>query len=402
MFLRVILVSNEIGLKFYLESSIIKVNNIIAAMKKSILILPFLIFLFSTLTSNAQITTGSITVDGLERDYILQIPNNYVEGEAIPLVFNFHGFGSNALQQQFYAGMTQLANTKNFAICYPNGVDAAWNVGWSFGSQANDVGFVEAMIDKFSADYTINDKKIYSCGMSNGGFFSIVLACELGDKIAAIASVTGGMVDEYVPNCNPEQKIPMMQIHGTADDVVAYNGTQGVSIPVESLITLWTDKLVCTTPGDTTVIADTDMSDMTTAIRIDYTDCQDDLEVVLYKIDGGGHTWPGAPINIGVTNYDFSASEVIWEFFDRFELPVSTSTEDIDLQSLRLSPNPVSDFVLIDGIDAAANVEVYSMQGIQVINQTTHNGMLRLSGLDAGVYILKIVGTDQVAKFIKL
>ncbi len=371
-------------------------------MKKLILLCSILCVLLSTDTINAQISTGTIMWDGIERDYILQIPTGYVEGEEIPLVFNFHGFGSNAIQQQFYAGMTPLSNSEKFAVCYPNGVDAAWNVGWSFGSQADDVGFVGAMIDKFSADYSINKQKIYSCGMSNGGFFSYVLACEMGDRIAAIASVTGGMVDEYVPNCNPDRKIPVMQIHGTADDVVAYNGTEGVSIPVETLMNIWTDSYTCTTPGDTTVIADINTADQTTAIRIDYIDCQDDLEVVFYKIDGGGHTWPGAAIDVGITNRDFVASEVIWEFFNRFENPVNTSTTDLSVLDITLSPNPVADILFVEGIDAFANIQVYNMQGHKVINQKIQNGQLAVADLEAGIYILKVDGTDAVGKFVKM
>ncbi|MBK8080095.1 MAG: hypothetical protein IPK25_07340 [Saprospiraceae bacterium] len=201
---------------------------------------------FLTLLSFAgeaqQTVSGTLTHDNVVRNYRLRLPKDHQKTEAIPLVFNFHGFTSNAGQQELYSGMNTLADKERFAVCYPNGINAAWNVGWSFGSTADDVGFTEAMIEKFVTDYGFDRNRIYACGMSNGGFFSYHLACNLSNKIAAVASVTGSMVPGTFEKCNPSVSVPVMEIHGTADDVVAYPGTPNVSLPLDSVMAFWSEK----------------------------------------------------------------------------------------------------------------------------------------------------------------
>ena len=144
-----------------------------------------------------QTITATIEHDGLEREYILYVPAAYSPDEAVPLVLNFHGYTSNATEQMFYGNFRPLANVHNFLIVHPEGTDddsgnAHWNVGWG-GSTVDDVGFTAALLDTLEAAYNINTDRIYSTGMSNGGFMSYQLACAMSDRIAAIASVTGSM-----------------------------------------------------------------------------------------------------------------------------------------------------------------------------------------------------------------
>ena len=152
-------------------------------------------FLFLLLTSCLLHAVAQETIaidlefDGEDRDYRLRIPANFDGETALPLVFNLHGFTSNATQQELYSRMNVVADTAGFFICYANGIGAAWNVGWDFGSSADDVGFINFLIDQISAEYPILSDQIYSCGMSNGGFMSYRLACELNQRIAAVASV---------------------------------------------------------------------------------------------------------------------------------------------------------------------------------------------------------------------
>lgn len=359
----------------------------------------------TSLYLNAQITTGTFTWDGIERDYILHLPNGYTEGEEIPLVFNFHGFGSNALEQQFYANMLTVANDNKFAVCYPNGVDKAWNVGWEFGSSADDVGFINGLLDFLLSEYSINKQKVYSTGMSNGGFFSYTLACELSHRFAAIASVTGSMVDTYVPQCDPARNIPMMQIHGTNDLTVGYDGTPFVSIPIEDLISNWTAKMDCATPGDTTYIDDINIEDNCTALRIDYTDCRDELEFVFYKVIDGGHTWPGSSLDFEGfnTNRDFAASEVIWEFFNRFEIPTSVSTEpELEIERYTISPNPAQDVIYIETSEKISTLEIFNTQGQLVRSQNNPMARIDIHELESGIYFLRVNGSAAVQQILKM
>ena len=147
--------------------------------------------------TSQQTITATITHDALQREYILYVPASYTGSNAVPLVFNFHGYTSNATEQMWYGDFRPIADTANFIIVHPNGMlDATgtthFNVGWG-GSTIDDVGFTSALLDSISADYNINADRVYSTGMSNGGFMSYQLACQLSDKIAAIASVTGSM-----------------------------------------------------------------------------------------------------------------------------------------------------------------------------------------------------------------
>ncbi|MEL6972721.1 MAG: PHB depolymerase family esterase, partial [Bacteroidota bacterium] len=144
-----------------------------------------------------QIINSSIQFDDLERTYLLYVPPSYTGDESVPLVLNFHGYTSNSGEQFFYSDFRAVADLNNFLVVHPQGTQDSegnthWNVGWG-GSTVDDVGFTAALIDSLAAEYNINPERIYSTGMSNGGFMSYQLACELSDRIAAIASVTGTM-----------------------------------------------------------------------------------------------------------------------------------------------------------------------------------------------------------------
>ena len=164
-------------------------------------------------TLSQQTINASITHGGLQRDYILYVPTSYSAATSAPLVFNFHGYTSNANEQMWYGDFRPIADTAGFIIVHPNGTldnsgTSHWNVGWG-GSTVDDIGFTESLIDNLSATYNIDNNRIYSTGMSNGGFMSYQLACELSDRIAAIASVTGSMSTNWFNSCSPTIKCPL-------------------------------------------------------------------------------------------------------------------------------------------------------------------------------------------------
>lgn len=347
----------------------------------------------------------TITFDGIERNYIIHLPPSYNEEANLPLVFNFHGLGSNALQQEFYSDMNRVADEKEFIVCYPNGVDGIWNVG--FGGDQDDVGFVLALIDHLATNYHIDLTRVFSCGMSNGGYFSYRLACEATDRIAAIASVTGSIVPNRLAQCIPGRPIPIMQIHGTQDGTVPYDGF-AFGISQEALITFWKESNNCSTLPDTTEIPDIVIEDGVTGIRIDYTDCEGISQIAFYRLEGGGHTWPGSPLIIGPTSLDFSASEVIWDFFKQFSLDgISTSTETADnTEELTLYPIPAENFAFLEFTGKIQDISVFDISGNKVIN--LHGDMgnrhrLDISGLSKGLYFVHINNSGYlIRKIIKL
>ena len=188
-----------------------------------------LIICFPLFSLGQQTINASINHAGITRDYILYVPNSYVAGNQVPLVFNFHGYTSNATEQMWYGDFRTIADTAGFIIVHPEGTlnnsgVTHWNVGWG-GSTVNDINFTSTLIDSIASEYSINLDRVYSTGMSNGGFMSYQLACELSDRIAAIASVTGSMNLGWFNSCNPNHQMPVMEIHGTLDQTVPYSAS---------------------------------------------------------------------------------------------------------------------------------------------------------------------------------
>jgi len=293
-------------------------------------LLTLLIYL-PLLTLGQQTINSSIIHGGLQRDYTLYIPASYSAGTEVPLVFNFHGYTSNAFQQMLYGDFRTIADTEGFIIVHPEGTldnsgISHWNVGWG-GSTVDDIGFTEALMDSVSAIYSIDNSRIYSTGMSNGGFMSYQLACELSDRIAAIASVTGSMNIGWFNSCNPNHPMPVMEIHGTLDPTVSYNASSFTeSIP--DIMNYWANFNNCNSTSITTNVPDINTADGCTAEHQIWEDGSNGSIVEHYKIINGGHTWPGAIFPNGTTNQDINASEKIWEFFNKYDINglIGTST----------------------------------------------------------------------------
>ena len=197
------------------------------------LLTTFLFFLVNSISFSQTTVNDSFMHNGLTRTYSFYVPAIYDGSQAYPLVLNLHGYTSNGTEQSFYGNFKPIADTAGFIVVHPEGTIQTgtastqfWNVGF-FPSNVDDIGFLESLIDTISASYNIDATRIYSTGMSNGGFMSYKLACE-SNRFAAIASVTGSMTGQMQNNCSPIKPIPVMEIHGTADPTVPYNGQSGM------------------------------------------------------------------------------------------------------------------------------------------------------------------------------
>jgi len=375
---------------------------------------PILLFvLCSFLSFSQQTITASITHDALQRDYILYVPANYTGTTAVPLVFNFHGYTSNATEQMWYGDFRAIADTAGFIIVHPEGTlnagEQFFNAGWGT-STVDDLGFTSALIDSLLLDYNIDESRIYSTGMSNGGYMSFYIACNLSDRFAAVGSVTGAMATPSMASCNPTHSTPIIQIHGTADATVNYNGTAFSSESIQSILNYWSNYNNTDATAITTSVPNTNTTDGCTAQKIAYLNGDDCTEVVHYKITGGGHTWPGAPVTIGVTNQDFNASIEIWKFFSRFDINglranCSLSTKDLGLATelVEVYPNPTNSIISVEGkIDQPTEYVVYSVLGEKLMegNISETNRAIDISNLNANVYYLKI--ENQTIKVLKV
>jgi polyhydroxybutyrate depolymerase len=350
--------------------------------------------------SNAQSNlTKSFTHGGITREYKIYIPASYT-GQAVPLVLNIHGYGSDMTQQEAYGNFKPIADSASFIIVHPNGTyDASLKRYWNFFgfTTVDDLGFLSALIDTVKANYNIDQNRIYSTGMSNGGIMSYYLACNLSGKIAAIASVTGTMTPAMESGCNALHPTPAMQIHGTADPVVPYGGN-GTFIPIDSVVKFWRSFNNCSSTPVVTNVPNTNTSDGCTATRYDYLNGTAGSKVVFYKITGGGHTWPGAPVDVGVTNHDFDASTEIWKFFRGYRLNELTGLKSFSKEkTLSVYPNPASDHVIISSDEENLDVVIYDVLSKVVLRKSIiKDEVIDISSLKRGTYFLQVMSDDQV------
>ena len=364
-------------------------------MKYITVLLLLLGFCFSSFAQ--QTINASITHDGIQRNYILYIPELYDGSSDVPLVLNFHGFGSNANQQMFYGDFRDIADTEGFLLVHPEGTtfigNQFWNVGFpGLSSTIDDVGFTEALIDELATLYAINLDRVYATGMSNGGFMSFLLACQLSEKIAAVASVTGSVTQDTFDDCNAQHPIPVLQIHGTDDGVVLYNGNN-LSIPIADVISYWVDYNNCETTPTTTTLPDVDVSDGSTVEHSVYEDGDNGITTEHMKVIGGGHTWPGSVINTAGTNQDIDASMEIWLFFSRYDINGPLSTDNIENNPVTIYPNPTQSKINLS-LNYAKEVhyKLFSPLGKQLMTGTitSSNQEIDISHLPSNIYFLKV------------
>lgn len=341
----------------------------------------------------AQTTvTDSIYCGGKYRSYILYVPAIYNALHATPLVINMHGYTSNAQQQQYYGNFMPVADTANFLVIHPQGTyyngQAFWNAGIS-PTLVNDVQFISNLIDSISAQYNVDPNSVYATGLSNGGFMSQTLACVLNNRIAAIASVSGTQFTQQYSSCTPVRPVPVLHIHGTADGVVPYAGNSSEE-PADTIISFWRRHNQCNPTAQFSNVPNTNTSDGCTAEHYVYTGGIDNSSVELYKIIGGGHSWPGAPIVIDVTNMDFNASVEIWRFFRKYKLSQLTSVNELEALKNEVSvyPNPATGLVYVHTNETTIDqVVLKDLSGRIILQQASTT--VDLSGLRAGVYFIE-------------
>ena len=332
---------------------------------KKLLSTSVLLLLF-TLASIAQTGTtydDSLNSGGVFRTYKVYKPSVYDGTNAVPLLLNFHGLGSNNNEQMLGADFRGIADTANFIMVLPNGTAITataltGGLGFDmFGDVSrgiNDVNFVSELLDSLIKKYNIDTTRIYATGMSNGGFMAYELACHLSDRVTAVASVTGSMQENRTAVCNATHPIPVMQIHGTTDGVVDYNGGSGAkgtifyipTVPVEDLVDFWVAHNNTSTTPTKTDIADTSSTDGSTVEHYVYSGGSRNATVELFKIIGGGHQWPGDTVTAATAgenrNMDFSASKEIWRFFSQQSFLADASSIDKPEAQVTIYPNPSS------------------------------------------------------------
>lgn len=273
----------------------------------------------------------SLEVDGVDRSYLVHVPPQYGPTTAMPVVLAFHGGGANAENMVVFSGLNEKADQAGFIVVYPEGSGRlqrmlTFNAGNCCGHAAarsiDDVAFTRLVLDDLERIATIDRRRVFATGMSNGAMMCYRLASELSDRIAAIAPVAGPMGTK---DCRPGRAVSVMHFHGDADEFAPFRGGRGRGpsgtdfYSVQHSIDTWVAANGCKPTPQTTPLPDR-ADDGTTVKEIRYDSGRDGAEVVLVAIEGGGHTWPGREPRLralGTSTQDISANDMMWEFFQQ-------------------------------------------------------------------------------------
>lgn len=280
-------------------------------------------------SDSGRLIRQTIRHGGMDREYWWAKPTD--AGRKVPLVVVLHGGGGRALQVARYTGFVDQAIKSRFAVMFPQGVKRRWNDGRRVNRspKTDDVGFLRAAVQRIlRKNRQIESRRVFFTGISNGGFMSMRIACDASDLVAGVAAVTAQFNGPLSRRCTAARPVPVLMMNGTADPLVPYNGgsvggrffSRGVAASTDATAAFWRRRNGCATQGTVTRLPDVDKSDGVTTVRTAWTACQTGAPVVLYKLIGGGHTWPGKrpylPVRvIGRSSRDMDGTAVIWRFF---------------------------------------------------------------------------------------
>ena len=301
----------------------------------------------ASLAAAASLAPGDhefqLTHGGLQRSYIVHVPPQAAAGKPLPVVLNFHGGGGHAKNQQWYSRMDESADREGYLAVYPNGSGRVpgrfltWNAGtccgWAALNRIDDVGFVEALLDDLARRASVDPAHMYATGLSNGSMMAYRVAAEASRRIAAVAGVAGAMT---LSSFAPALPVPVMHVHSVDDRRALYEGGLGPAFPmtdtrvfhqsVDAMLRKWVEHNGCpaSAPAAATIAGKPGSGDEGhTATRFTHAPCRGGTEVVLWKLTGAGHVWPGGhhdylPVLLGPGTAVIDANGEMWRFFSRF------------------------------------------------------------------------------------
>ncbi|RAP32127.1 hypothetical protein DID75_05315 [Candidatus Marinamargulisbacteria bacterium SCGC AG-410-N11] len=261
-----------------------------------------------TLPEGAEVKT--ITHDSINREYVLYLPVNFDRTKKSPLMLNFHGNGMTAIDQFNSANMKDLADANNFVLVYPKGENTEWNsyVGPDNKSSTDDFGFIESLINKLEESQNIDPNRVYACGYSNGGFMVYALTVFKPNLLAAIASVSGTMMENSIRNDSRPNPTPILSIHGTSDTTVPYNGYEGAYVSIPDVLNFWVDvNQIEQNPQ-----LNTFSSQGNNIEHFKYVNSNNGISIEHYKVINGDHVW------LDIIHNNKDTNTLIWDFVSQY------------------------------------------------------------------------------------
>lgn len=370
----------------------------------------FLFFAISLFFCIAQAQNPTILWQDVERSYKILTPANYNAEESLPMVVFLHGLGDNIdNNNEIYQ---RMADEFEWIVLLPQALEASvnlmggvidlgpmWNSGISVSlgpltispnSNVDDAGFILSLIDTVSLNYNIEEGNIFLSGFSMGGFMTHRMAIEYGDKFKAFAPASG-MIPKSMETSIPIQPVKILHIHGTADNVVSFDGTSSVvegmpnllvGLTVEQTIDFWRNNNGVNNLPIVDSLEDR-KDDGLRFIRYSYLGEDANQEVRFLKIEGGEHI-PYADANI----YDVDCLVEIYDFFTNNRTAVGL--QEVAENKIRIFPNPASNKIQLI-VDKKMTISIVDMTGKILLTQEIKKGAnsIEISHLDSGCYILK-------------
>jgi polyhydroxybutyrate depolymerase len=368
--------------------------------------------------------SGSIVNSGVTRTYTFYVPQLYDSlNVAVPLVFNIHGAGGTSAGQETDEDFRKIADTANFIIVHPQGLSmpiapglsfkqTGWNVLGTVAAWNADKTFIINLLEKLATEYNINRSRVYLTGYSEGGFMGYDFACFVSGRFAAIGSICGSLIPSHYTACAPAQPTPVMEIHGTNDPVIAYDGNGAVTTtPVDNMINYWVTYNNCG-PTPDSIVHLNDIVDSCCAANIDnskvvhyvYGGGTKGASVELYKVLNGGHTIPVLDTSASDANHDFDAAKEMWRFFSKYSLdslgvtPVTGTITSIGINqtaesnTISIYPNPSNGtFTLQLKNFEDANLQIINLLGEIVFEEKLSKGLTKIDLNETkGVYLYQL------------
>lgn len=368
----------------------------------------------------------SIVHQTYQRKFTIHTPTGFTNSTPVPVVFMLHGGGGTMTNGQGFTNLNSVSNLNGFLAVYPQGYGVIPSGGFSWadgrGTSADiagidDLGFIDKLLDTLIAKYSIDTNKIYICGFSNGGFMTQRFACQQNQRFAAMASLGSIMDTTLFASCNPSRPIPMLFMLGTADPFVPYNGGPMIGsgpvppiVGIDTLINFWKVNNNCVTSNTPINGPNIVLTDSSTVTIFNYTNCSCNSDISFYRINGGGHTWPGVEIPsyeiiAGQTNEDIQASVELWNFFNAHTL--CNTTVGIDEQTtqikIKVYPNPATTILYLQFLqNENYKLDIKNYLGQTILTAINQN-QIDISQLTNGIYLLTLQQGQKTmtTKFIK-
>jgi polyhydroxybutyrate depolymerase len=279
-----------------------------------------------------------VVSNDLVRRCHVHLPSNYEASNSLPLLIALHGRLGTGKKMIKQTDFNRIADREGFIVVYPEGFKRGWADGRGITHAdkrgVNDVAFIDRLVKVLQERFSIDPTRIYIVGRSNGGFLAQLLAVERSHQFAAVAVVAASLSEWLASRFTPSRPTPILFINGTADPVTPYAGGRQPGgarvLSVEDTVKMWVRFNRCKEAPEVQEIHGLENSPLVSVFT--YGPCQNQSQVKLYKIDGGGHVWPGEPEDlsssgVGKLSSWIDASEEIWKFFSSTAQAISSGIQ---------------------------------------------------------------------------